>query len=365
MSEDAQQRHILLLGLEDDEFVELAPILHENGFAATCTQDVAVALDEFDRTRPGTVVLPSLLNQIDAERLARMLRRAVPGLSLVIAYAHPLEEMYFRESLPAPIAFVERPVDGNAVVAAVKETLRTPTAGFSVVHSQAAASAPLAGDLHEKPFAELMIELLEVNATGVLRIENQAVRKSIYFYNGEPTYADSNLLTENLGRFLIDRGTITQEQFDKAREIQLSEGIKQGEALVKIGVVSHAELFELLRLQIREKIVNCFGLDSASYAFETTRDFLTEKLRFELNPLDIVIEGIQRFQDGDLPKLRLSKAEDLFIAASDLEAPCWKHARSALPAGFAEWTATPCSLSELRDYTSWSPERLSAVVTAV
>src|SRR5690606_41164005 len=68
-----------------------------------------------------------------------------------------------------------------------------------------------------------------------------------------PTRRSSDL---NFGQFLLRRDVITEVEYQWARRLQEQEGVRQGEALVKIGVLSRRALYRLLRAQIRQKIVN-------------------------------------------------------------------------------------------------------------
>src|SRR5690606_12118325 len=100
-------------------------------------------------------------------------------------------------------------------------------------------------------------QLATARATGRLELDREnGVWRHIYFIDGRPVYAASELLSENFGQILLRRGVITEVEYQWARRLQEQEGVRQGEALVKIGVLSRRALYRLLRAQIRQKIVN-------------------------------------------------------------------------------------------------------------
>lgn len=355
---------VVNFGTEDLKRTKAA--LSEEQFEVVPAATPTDALKALDRGTVAGLVLPTVLQGMDAERLAAVARHHNSNLLLVFGCSSRIEEDYLKSRFKPPLACLQLPWDRQALSFAVRSGTDQSSGKFSRDNTAVRQSGEtLSGNLSQRPFGSLVVELLELGSTGSLALANAAVRKTIYFVEGVPTYAESNLLGENLGRFLVQRGVITDSDLARARSVQLAEGIKQGEALVKIGALSHAQLFELLRQQIEEKIVNCFALDNATFAFEASDEFLGQKLRFELNPLSILIQGFDRFQDNDAVKARRDQADTIHIAMGDPKAGMWRFTPTALPKQFSDWLQQRLSLADIMTATGWTAGRVSAVVTAV
>lgn len=176
--------------------------------------------------------------------------------------------------------------DAAAVQGAVSVVSQSPEMG----------AVPEHGVLEEYGVEVLLLHALREGFTGQLRLESQGTEKVIFINQGQPVYCSSSILTENFGQMLLRKNVITEIEYNWARKIQQREGIRQGEALVKIGVLKHEALFELLRDQIREKIVNAFGWTRGAFRFEANTHGLHDVTHFALNAVSVVVDGLMRFQ---------------------------------------------------------------------
>ncbi|MEO1271072.1 MAG: DUF4388 domain-containing protein [Myxococcota bacterium] len=154
---------------------------------------------------------------------------------------------------------------------------------------------PVEGNLEDTGLDTLFVHVLRTAWTGRLELACQGTVKVIYFEQGSPVYASSTLLSENFGQILLRRGVISEVEYEWARKLQMREGIRQGEALVKIGILSHEELFGYLREQIREKMVNAFGWPAADYTMDEGEHHLHNINRFRFNALRVVFDGQRNF----------------------------------------------------------------------
>lgn len=104
--------------------------------------------------------------------------------------------------------------------------------------------------------------------SGVLRAERKNLWKEIYFEKGIPVGARSNILKECLGRLLVEFGKLSGEACEES--LILMKGLKkrQGEALIKMGLLKEEELPALLRFQLRVRILGLFGWKDADYRFK-------------------------------------------------------------------------------------------------
>ena len=154
-----------------------------------------------------------------------------------------------------------------------------------------------------RSFAETLVDLSEQGASGVLEVKAGEITTRIFVSRGLPVFADGGALGETLGRLLLKQGRITAEQHNDALVLMraglaTNPQVRIGEVLVQMGLLRPDEVFEALRLQMREKLLACFQWDELAIAFqggEAQLDKLMITERLALEPL--LLEGIKRHYD--------------------------------------------------------------------
>ncbi len=101
--------------------------------------------------------------------------------------------------------------------------------------------------------------LLNKSASGRLRLRSDRKRMMISIQNGEIIDVKTNYIRlGSLGRYLIREGKITAVENDATRERAGNQGIKQGEILVQLGILTRAELEVAIRSQKSQKLLSLF-----------------------------------------------------------------------------------------------------------
>ena len=119
------------------------------------------------------------------------------------------------------------------------------------------------GALAETPFPLLLSALEAEERTCMLELKIRQLEKRILFEEGSPVSCTSNLLHELLGKFLVEKGKLTEPQYQEAlteasatgvnmddeyaQQIQLEQSYAASAKL--IGVVG--QLFDQLMLAIK------------------------------------------------------------------------------------------------------------------
>lgn len=165
----------------------------------------------------------------------------------------------------------------------------------------------LKGSLEEFPFPCVLQYLYELKATGRLVLIKGEITKAILLVEGKPVNVDSTLRDETLGRYLIKKGKISEEDFEKSIQLMMDKNLQQGAALVKIGCLSAKELYYEVKSQSREKMLSCFGWTTASFSFYPEVDFVEDTYRFEIAMPQIMHEGINRFLPPGAIESQLAK----------------------------------------------------------
>jgi len=163
------------------------------------------------------------------------------------------------------------------------------------------------GELEEIAFPRILYFLCEKGATGRLVLRRGDVTKTVFLVEGKPVNVDSNVRDETLGRYLIKKGKINEEDFDKSIQLMIDSNIQQGAALVKLGCLSPRELYHEVKAQTREKLLSCFGWVSGEFAFHPEVSFVEDIYRFEMTVPSLMHEGIMRRFPAGVAESQLAK----------------------------------------------------------
>src|SRR6266542_3035108 len=95
--------------------------------------------------------------------------------------------------------------------------------------------------------------------SGTLKFDRSKVVKQIYFEKGLIVGSNSNDPKEYFGQVLIHYGKLTEPKLKAAMEVQRNSGGKLGEILISTGVLSEADVVEILRTRTLEIIASMNG----------------------------------------------------------------------------------------------------------
>lgn len=87
---------------------------------------------------------------------------------------------------------------------------------------------------------------------GELIVLEQQVARAVYLEEGYVVGGKSSLPAERLGQVLVRMGALTREQAQQCADASAKQGIRFGEAAVRLGHVSREKLFAGVRRQIEE-----------------------------------------------------------------------------------------------------------------
>jgi hypothetical protein len=124
--------------------------------------------------------------------------------------------------------------------------------------AEAEEEIPLEGSLAEISIPELMAHLYFNERTGILEVTRGHAFKHVYFDRGAAIYVESESRQESLGQILVRQGIVSDQDIMLSLENMAAYGRKQGGALVEMGLINPMQLYQALRLQMREKVVNLF-----------------------------------------------------------------------------------------------------------
>ncbi len=158
------------------------------------------------------------------------------------------------------------------------------------------------GNLEEVFFPKLIVDLYTKRKTGILEIHS-ATNLKICFMNGIPVFAEGGGIETALGKILLGRKKINEQEYIKAVDTSSQNKQKIGEVLVEMGKISPHELNNYLELQVAEKIIYGFTCLSGNYNFTNTAKFTDRIVVYQTKLPDVLRSAIDRYINPDTIEL--------------------------------------------------------------
>ncbi len=155
------------------------------------------------------------------------------------------------------------------------------------------------GDLEEISIPELFAQLFFAEKSGILEVQHQGSTKNIYFDQGRAVYVESEGRQESLGQILVQQGVIDSNDVLSSLESMATKGKRQGNALVDMGRLTPMQLYQALRFQMREKLLNLFGWFEGKFYFDETPFDINSLTVFELPMPRLILDGILQAYDAE------------------------------------------------------------------
>ncbi|HEX7721496.1 MAG TPA: DUF4388 domain-containing protein [Pyrinomonadaceae bacterium] len=153
------------------------------------------------------------------------------------------------------------------------------------------------GTLKTMSVSDLLQFLAVGRKTGTLKIGRARVVKQIFLENGVIVGSSSNDPKEFLGQVLLHYGKITEDQLQEALEIQRHSGSKLGTILSSRGIVSQANVMEVLRTRTLEIIYDLFIWEEANFEFFDSEPLPDDLIRIQVDATSVILDGIYRIDE--------------------------------------------------------------------
>lgn len=152
----------------------------------------------------------------------------------------------------------------------------------------------LEGDLEDTSIPELFAVIYLNKLDGQLEVNNGQANKIVYFRAGIPIYASGEARDETLGQILVKYRIISQEAAFISLQSMSAFGKKQGGALLEMGALTPMQLYQALKLQVREKLLSLFAWFEGTYFFDPGKVDTSQLTIFEIQPPRLIFEGVKR-----------------------------------------------------------------------
>ena len=267
---DPDDRYPTAEAMREDLMSRVDPATQPMTKAEVATFMHALFADDIEREKRSDLtaekeLLRELQRQAEAEQEAQQSAR--PG-GAPAAAVNPLN--IFADRLPGPVAI---------------PAIETPVAPEG--------PPSFTGSLAGQSLCSLFHWLAENREAGRLDIIREPVRKSVYFEEGHPVFASSNIESERFGEFLVARGELSREQHAEILDFAARKGMRFTEALLALDVITANQFFTFLGAQVRDRILDLFTWTSGTFALFPDSNPTDPVLPLNLRSHTLIHEGVQ------------------------------------------------------------------------
>jgi len=153
----------------------------------------------------------------------------------------------------------------------------------------------LAGNLQDFGLADILQLIFFQRKTGVLTLESQVDTVRLGFVEGNVVTATSKRRpdTARLGRALVQRGLVSEADFQAALEESRGSSERVGKVLFKQGKVSREDLQDVLTEQMTETVIYLFGWKEGHYEFVAQDVVVDRDVGVSLDTEHLLMEGLR------------------------------------------------------------------------
>ena len=169
------------------------------------------------------------------------------------------------------------------------------------------------GDLAQEPLPEVLRTIHFYRVPGVLTVESGNVTKRVYLLGGNIIFATSTDRSESLGEYLRRSALISSGELRASvGKLDLAEGRRHGELLVEMGILSDAQLRQIVTEQVKALLYAAFSWEQGSVTFEAGRFKTDELIRLDVPTSQAIVDGIRRMPDPRRCVSRLGPSWTIF-----------------------------------------------------
>lgn len=153
----------------------------------------------------------------------------------------------------------------------------------------------LEGSLTDFGLADILQLIYFQHKTGVLKLEGKMDKVSLLFIDGNIGGAESKRRNEDnrLGKILLKKGHLKEEDLDAALQEQRKTGSRLGTILLKRAFAEKEVIMDVLQGQITEMIIQLFGWKQGTYEFAAQSVAQDKDFPFTLDTQHLLMEGLR------------------------------------------------------------------------
>ncbi|MCK4236370.1 MAG: DUF4388 domain-containing protein [Candidatus Krumholzibacteria bacterium] len=147
----------------------------------------------------------------------------------------------------------------------------------------------------------MVFQILSISGlTGALKFVTLGNVASFYFERGELIYATIDTRKKKIGRFLIEKGLITEEQLGEVLEEFMSkEGDERiGHILIDREYLDYDTLVSVIQEQMKEVVFEVLSWKEGQFMFLNGVQPENEDILLEIKIDHLILEGLKRLDEA-------------------------------------------------------------------
>ena len=185
---------------------------------------------------------------------------------------------------------------------------------------------PDRGRLGVLPRPVLLLLLVRARFSGVLRLQHDAVERSVEIQQGKPTRVRAGSASESLCARLVRTGKLSAEDAARATAQASSNGIPEEKALMSLRLLGARDLFLAIREHERERLLECFAWADGTFELDANAPVAAEASAFAQEPALLAHLGVLTHWTAERILAALGNAASRFA----VQGPAFDEARTSL-----------------------------------
>jgi tRNA A-37 threonylcarbamoyl transferase component Bud32 len=175
------------------------------------------------------------------------------------------------------------------------------------------------GTLAEGVLPGLLRHVYVGRRTGLLHFTRGGERRSVRVQRGHVVHADTNVREERLGETIVRRGLLGEEELRRATDVMMRRGIRLGQALLEMGIMTRDRLEDALAAHVRDILVKVFTWSEGTYAFEELEAEapLDGEATLKVSTGELILEAVRSIQDPEAIRRALGNLDRILAPSTD------------------------------------------------
>ena len=191
------------------------------------------------------------------------------------------------------------------------------------IHKDMGNSIDGLGRCSSNAFGSLLKGLCQQGFTGTIFVDNGRGVKRVFLKHGEICFAASNLIDDRLGEIIYRHERITIEEMAQS-SVKVNRSTKFGAVLLKNKIFSTVDLWEALKLQVKEIIRSIFLVPKVYYHLQEGNYGAATAIAFDEGSIAL-IEDLVIY--GEMFRYFLESVQADSTVILKKESPCWMEPR--------------------------------------
>jgi hypothetical protein len=184
-----------------------------------------------------------------------------------------------------------------------------------------AGEPEISSDLRDLSFASAVGELVRADATGVLRVYDAIGTNRAFFREGKPQGARLSRLKNPIGRILVEEGTVSEADLDRALDVHNKTEKLLGQILIELEILDEDGLNRVMHKQSRLNFLTLFGNRDGRMEFDSGLVHLTDFTPAPMSPLMTLYEGTRDYARDEVTFPLLAQLAFAAVALSESAHP--------------------------------------------